>query len=125
MSDTIEYVGFISDLKQKNEFLGNAKALIIPSTFDEPFGMVMIESLASGTPIIGLASGAIPEIITKTNGILVDKSELDADTAQKLSQAIANIDSINRKSCRNDFEARFTLDIMCKKHADTYRKLIK
>ena len=125
LSDTIEYVGFISDLKQKNEFLGNAKALIIPSTFDEPFGMVMIESLASGTPIIGLASGAIPEIITKTNGILVDKSESEADTAQKLSQAIANIDSINRKSCRNDFEARFTLDIMCKKHADTYRKLIK
>src|SRR5690606_11760971 len=49
----IQYLGFIKDQSEKNRLLANAKALIIPSIFDEPFGMVMIEALASGTPLIG------------------------------------------------------------------------
>lgn len=125
LNDNIEYVGFIADTKLKNEFLGRAKALIVPSIFDEPFGMVMIESLASGTPIIGLDSGAIPEIINGNNGILVKKSALDNQTEQLLSQSFKEIDKIDRLACRNDFEARFTLDQMCQNHAKAYRKLIK
>jgi glycosyltransferase involved in cell wall biosynthesis len=123
LDDVIEYVGFIDDIKQKNIFLGNAKALIIPSTFEEPFGMVMIEALASGTPIIGLDSGAIPEVISKKTGIIIKKSTSDDITAKHLSQAIKNIDKINRKDCRKEFENRFTLNRMCQNYADTYRKL--
>jgi glycosyltransferase involved in cell wall biosynthesis len=125
LDDVIEYVGFIDNIKQKNKFLGNAKALIIPSTFEEPFGMVMIEALASGTPIIGLNSGAIPEVITDKTGILVKKAVVDDVTIENLSQAIQQIDTIDRHACRNDFEARFTLNRMCQNHADVYRQLIK
>lgn len=125
IDDTIEYVGFIGNTKQKNAFLGNAKALIIPSIFEEPFGMVMIESLASGTPIIGLDSGAIPEVITNKTGILVQKSSSDQVTIERLSQAIQQIDTIDRQDCRSDFEARFTLRRMCRDHADAYRRITR
>ena len=125
LGKNIEFVGFIKDLDKKNEFLGQAKALIIPSIFDEPFGMVMIEALASGTPIIGLNSGAIPEIINDRNGILVEKSESDDTTINGLVKAIGKINDIKRTDCRDDFEARFTLDRMCAGHAEIYKNLTK
>ncbi len=119
----IEYVGFIKDSKTKSEFLGNAKALIIPSLFDEPFGMVMIEALASGTPLIGLNSGAIPEVINNQNGLLVKKSNSDAQTIKTLSTAITKIQNVSRQACRKDFEDRFTLERMCADHKEVYEKL--
>lgn len=125
LQGNIEYIGFIKDLREKNEFLGKAKALIIPSLFNEPFGMVMIEALASGTPIIGLDSGAIPEVITQKTGILIEKSESEENTISKLSRAVGQIDQIDRQACRDDFEARFTLDRMCHGHADAYRQVIQ
>lgn len=60
----IEYIGFIDDVPGKQAFLGDASALLVPSLFNEPFGMVSIESLACGTPIVGLDSGAIPEVVS-------------------------------------------------------------
>ncbi|MFZ3010041.1 MAG: glycosyltransferase [Candidatus Microsaccharimonas sp.] len=124
IGDLIEYVGFIKGDVARNEFLGNARALIIPSLFDEPFGMVMIESLASGTPIIGLDSGAIPEIVTGKNGILVTKQASLDDTINGLSTAINSIDSISRAECRADFETRFTVDRMCEEHLAVYQQLV-
>jgi glycosyltransferase involved in cell wall biosynthesis len=124
LNKNIEYIGFVKGIKEKNTFLGDAKALIIPSIFNEPFGMVMIESLASGTPIIGLNSGAIPEVINDNNGILVSKSQNESKTAADLAKAIGNIDKIDRYNCRQDFEDKFTLDRMCSEHAKTYRSLI-
>lgn len=124
LSPNIEYVGFIKETKDKNEFLGRAKALIVPSTFDEPFGMVMIEALASGTPLIGLNSGSIPEIINQNNGILVVKDANEEITIERLSFAITQAGLINRKACREDFEKRFTISRMCRNYADTYEKLI-
>ncbi len=125
LGGNIEYIGFIDNLKEKNEFLGHAKALIIPSIFDEPFGMVMIEALASGTPIIGLDSGAIPEIVTTKNGILVNKAKSDNLTVERLSTAIGQVNTIDRKLCRKDFETRFTLSQMCEDHANIYKRLTK
>jgi len=125
LDDMIEYVGFISDKKVKNEFLGNAKALIVPSVFDEPFGMVMIEALACGAPIIGLDSGSIPEIINNRNGIIVKKGDSETAAVDGLAEAIKKVGTINRLDCRKDFEDRFTLERMCSEHAKVYRKLIK
>ncbi len=125
LDDTVEYVGFIDNVAQKNDFLGNAKALIIPSIFDEPFGMVIIEALASGTPVIGLDSGAIPEIITTKTGVLVKKGTSETETVSHLAAAIMAIDQVDRTKCRNDFEVRFTLDQMCQQHAEVYRRLTK
>nr|AIA15157.1 Glycosyl transferases group 1 [uncultured bacterium] len=59
----IEYVGFLASNQRKRAFLANARVLFAPSLFEEPFGMVMIEALACGTPVIGLDSGAVPEVI--------------------------------------------------------------
>ena len=125
LHDDIEYVGFIKNAKTKNQFIGNAKALIVPSVFDEPFGMVLIEALACGTPIVGLDSGAIPEIINDTNGILVNKSESLDKTIAGLCEALRDVRVVKRSDCRADFENRFTLGRMCNEHAEVYRKLIR
>jgi glycosyltransferase involved in cell wall biosynthesis len=124
LDDTIEYVGFLKTDKEKQLFLANAKALIVPSVFNEPFGMVLIESLACGTPIIGLNSGAIPEIITSKNGILVTKKDDERATILDLSKAVAIAESIDRKECRLDFEKRFTIERMAHDHANLYRSLL-
>jgi glycosyltransferase involved in cell wall biosynthesis len=124
LDEFIQYVGFIKDDHAKSDFLANAHGLIIPSIFDEPFGMVMIEALACGTPLVGLDSGAIPEIITKDNGILVAKQVSDAATIDALAKAIVKLANISRSTCRQDFEARFTIERMCQEHIDVYQKLI-
>jgi len=129
----IEYVGFIKDQQEKQAFLGKAKALLIPSTFNEPFGMVMIEALACGTPLIGLNSGAIPEIILDgQNGFVVKKiyksstfnPELnEVKTSAAIAQKLTDIDKIDRLYCRQDFEKRFSLSKMVAQHAELYKKL--
>jgi len=117
----IEYVGFIKTPAEKQAFLGNAAALIIPSTFEEPFGMVMIEALACGTPVIGLDSGAIPEVIQhQGNGLLVRKN----DASYTLADALDAISTIDRHNCRASFEARFTAQRMCRDHLALYQKLL-
>ncbi len=129
--DGIEYAGFIKSTDEKQAFLGNARALLVPSTFEEPFGMVMIEALACGTPIIGLDSGAISEVITHgETGFVVPKST--QATTQKLDEpkivsgladALKRIDGIDRHTCRQAFEVRFTRDRMCDEHLQTYRRI--
>ena len=89
LGEDIEYLGYISNKEKKREFLANAKALIVPSIFEEPFGLVLIEALACGTPVIGLNSGAIPEIIQDSkNGLLINKKFKVADS---IAPAIQNL----------------------------------
>jgi len=124
----VEYVGFLKTAKEKQEFLGNAWALMVPSVFDEPFGMVMLEALACGTPVIGLRSGAIPEVIKDgKTGILVDapSSTTEAKTVRALADAIDNIESIDRYTCRSDFDENFTTKRMAEEHRAVYRKLLQ
>lgn len=122
----IEYVGFVGDLKDKQVLLAQSKALIVPSLFDEPFGMVMIESLACGTPVIGLDSGAIPEIISHgKTGYLVAKQSNETQTAALIARTLAQLGTINPVDCRLEFEERFTLERMCTEHKAAYASLIK
>ncbi|MCW1908207.1 MAG: glycosyltransferase [Candidatus Saccharibacteria bacterium] len=131
----IEYLGFVGDQNQKNKLLAGAQALIIPSVFTEPFGMVMIESLAASTPVIGLDSGAISEVVKDGHtGFIVplikrqeDRKEVvdESRAVQGLAKALKQIETINRKDCRADFEARFTLDRMVNDHIAAYKKLVK
>lgn len=120
----IQYIGFIDDNAAKQDFLGNATALLVPSTFSEPFGMVLIEALACGTPIIGLNSGAIPEVITGQNGIVVSRHEDESKTLQGLQQAIESIGTVDRKTCRTTLEDNYTLAKMCRDHLAAYQKLL-
>src|SRR5437660_8583148 len=94
---TAEWVGEISD-QQKDGFLGNAYALLFPIDWPEPFGLVMIESMACGTPIIAYRRGSVPEIMKDgVSGFIVD----DVDTAVK---AVERIPAFSRKACRQYFE---------------------
>ncbi len=124
LGDQVEYVGFIQTDAEKQDFLGNADALIVPSTFDEPFGMVLIEALACGTPVVGLNSGAIPEVIEDGQiGYVVQKSKSEDETVKRLAAALAAIGKIDRQACRKNFAARFTSERMCREHQETYAKL--
>jgi glycosyltransferase involved in cell wall biosynthesis len=115
----IEYAGFLGTIAERQGFLGNAKALIVPSMFDEPFGMVIIEALACGAPVIGLRSGAIPELIEDgVTGFVVDNEAGIAD-------AVTKVGAIDRTACRVAFEKRFTLDRMCQEHLSVYSQFIR
>ncbi|HEV7454779.1 MAG TPA: glycosyltransferase [Candidatus Saccharimonadales bacterium] len=120
---TILYEGFVSTVNAKQALLGNAAALLVPSLFEEPFGMVAIEALACGTPIIGLQSGALPEVIADgQTGYIVPKDTADtAATVAGLAAALANIPRIDRHACRADFEARFTVGRMCSEYLEAYK----
>lgn len=117
LGGNIEYVGHIADHSAKNEFLAGAKALIVPSTFDEPFGMVTIEALACGTPVIGTPNGASPEIIQDgATGFIVEP--------EKIADILVKIDIIDRKSCRQDAENRFKLERMAIDHLYIYKNIL-
>ncbi len=123
LSSTIEYVGHIKDNAGKQAFLGSAKVLLVPSTFDEPFGMVTIEALACGTPVIGLGKGATKEIIEDgKTGFIIDG---DSDIPEELAGAIRRINAIDRATCRKAFEERFTLNGMVSAHAELYEELAR
>lgn len=118
---SVEYVGFIADDESKQYFLGNARAVLVPSTFEEPFGMVSIEALACGTPVIGLNIGATPEIIQNgVTGYIVDIKTAATSMGVSIKKAAA----ISRIACRQNFESRFTLERMCSQHLDVYKKLL-
>lgn len=117
IKENIEYVGFLKPEIETIPFLANSKALLFPSAWDEPFGMVMIEALACGTPVIAFDYGAVREIVEDgKNGFIVrDVSEM--------AQAIKKIDSIDRDYCRKSVEERFTSLVMAENYLNIYTNL--
>jgi glycosyltransferase involved in cell wall biosynthesis len=113
----IEYLGEINDA-QKNQFLGNARALLFPIDWPEPFGLVMIEALACGTPVIAWRCGSVPEVMQDgVTGYIVD----DMDGAIEAARRVHRID---RQRCRDAYERRFTADKMAARYVDVYQSLI-
>ena len=113
LGDGIEWIGQIGDL-EKSTFLGQASALLVPVRWDEPFGIVVAEALACGTPVIAFRRGAMPELVRDgVNGFLVS-------TEEEMAEAVAKIGSISRRACRDDAEARFSVGIM----TDRYLQVI-
>src|SRR5512146_699425 len=98
----VEFVGEIGE-SQKSEFLGNARALLFPISWPEPFGLVMIEAMACGTPVIAVNHGAVPEVVT--NGV----SGFVVDTIEQAVAAVGRIPEIDRRAVRAAFEERFSV----------------
>ena len=116
-SPLIEFIGEIGD-HQKSEFLGGAEALLFPIDWPEPFGLVMIEAMACGTPVVAFKCGSTTEIIEDGGtGFLVDTME----------QAIAATDRVgllDREAIRARFELRFSAQAMARRYVDVYNDLL-
>ncbi|MGQ0444194.1 MAG: glycosyltransferase family 4 protein, partial [Beijerinckiaceae bacterium] len=113
----IEFMGEI-DETQKCEFLGKARALLFPIDWPEPFGLVMIEAMSAGTPVIAWPNGSVPEVVTEgVSGRIVDSIESAAAAAQ---QAL----DMDRRRVRAEFERRFTAARMARAYVAAYRSLL-
>lgn len=113
----VEYLGEL-DEREKYELLGGAVALLNPIQWDEPFGLVMIESLAAGTPVLTLARGAAPEIVD--DGVT---GMLAGDTAGLLTR-LSGLGSLDRTACRIAAETRFSSARMVAEHVTLYEDLL-
>jgi glycosyltransferase involved in cell wall biosynthesis len=116
-SPHVDYIGEIND-GQKQDFLGNAAALLFPICWPEPFGLVMIEAMACGTPVIAFAAGSVPEILEDgLTGYIVK----DAASAAK---AVGHIDWLYRPTIRARFEERFSAWAMARDYLKIYGQLV-
>jgi glycosyltransferase involved in cell wall biosynthesis len=114
--DGVTYVGEIGGAV-KDHFLGGARALLFPIDWPEPFGLVMIEAMACGTPVIAFRRGSVPEVIEDgVTGFVVD--DIDGAVA-----AIARLPELDRVRIRERFEARFSVDHMIDKHLELYGEM--
>ncbi len=113
----IEFVGEIGD-DQKSAFLGGAEALLFPIDWPEPFGLVMIEALACGTPVVAFRCGSTPEIIEDgATGFLVD-------TLDQAVAAAAQAQALDREAIRARFDLRFSATAMARRYLDVYGDLL-
>lgn len=114
---SLEFVGEVG-FPDKNNFLGEAAALLFPVSWPEPFGLVMIEAMACGTPVVAYPLGSVPEVMAEgISGYVVP--DLDRAVA-----AVKKIDQIDRKKVRKHFEQHFTADRMAKDYVKIYERLV-
>ena len=113
----VEYIGEIGE-SEKSDFLGHARALLFPIDWPEPFGLVMIESIACGTPVVAFRGGSVEEIIDHgVTGFVVE----DLDQA---ITATRQVDALDRRICRQQFDERFTATRMADDYVQVYTQLV-
>ena len=116
-SPHVEFIGEIGE-DRKAEFLGNARALLFPVDWPEPFGLVMIEAMACGTPVIGWRCGSVSEVVEDgVTGFVVD-SKIAA------ARAVERIDELDRRQVRRRFEERFSAERMARDYVRVYSALL-
>jgi glycosyltransferase involved in cell wall biosynthesis len=108
----IVYLGALND-EGKNLYLRQAKALLFPIEWDEPFGMVMVEAMACGTPIIAFNRGSVPEVIVEQTGIRVNGFE-------EMKDAVGLINTIDRKKCREAAEKKFNISVIATQYLSLF-----
>ncbi len=117
LNDQITYIGAIND-KQKNVLLGNACAFLMPIEWNEPFGIVMAEAMACGTPVIGFNKGSVPEVVI--NGY----NGYRCETTDQMVAHVNEINKIDRKNVRKDAEERFSSQVIIDQYLNLYKKMI-
>ena len=114
----VDYIGEIGE-DDKSRFLGGAKALLFPIDWPEPFGLVMIEALACGVPVVAFRGGSVPEIIDDgVTGFVVD-------TMDEAIAAAKRVESLDRRACRAAFDRRFSVSRMAADYVDLYELAIE
>jgi glycosyltransferase involved in cell wall biosynthesis len=114
----VEFIGEIAE-HQKSEFLGNAAALVFPIAWREPFGLVMIEAMACGTPVVAFNNGSVPEVLEDgVTGYIVDGEREAVD-------ALRHIRGLDRQRIRAEFDRRFTAQHMAQNYVKLYSRLIR
>jgi glycosyltransferase involved in cell wall biosynthesis len=114
----VQLTGEVND-QTKEEFLANAAALLFPIDWPEPFGLVMIEAMACGTPVIAYRHGSVPEVIDEgVTGFVVDSEE-------EAVRAVRRIGEIDRRQVRACFERRFTASRMAREYVALYEDLVR
>lgn len=111
LGDQIRHIGVVSR-KELYEYYKNAKATLIPIQWEEPFGLVMTESMATGTPVVALRRGSVPEVIDH------GKTGYIVDSVDEMADALKKIGRLNRRECRKRVEENFTTELM----VDHYEK---
>lgn len=113
----IQHIGTVAH-EDIFDYMANAKALLVPIRWPEPFGLVMIEAMATGTPVIGFAEGSVPEIIKDgETGFVVN-------TLEEMVSKVNNLGEIDRKKCRERVEKHFSLERMIDKYESAYRAVL-
>jgi glycosyltransferase involved in cell wall biosynthesis len=112
----VEFIGEVDD-PQKRTLLGNALALLFPIDWPEPFGLVMIEALACGTPVIARRRGSVPEILR--DGYTGFVCEAD----EEMAEAVHHLAMLDRAACRQEFEQRFTVTHMAHRYLEVYQSV--
>lgn len=118
LNEKIQYVGELTE-NQLSDFYGSAKALLYPIEWEEPFGLVVTESMACGTPVIAYRRGSMPELIDNgKNGFVID-SNIDL-----LAEAMKKVDQIDRALVRRQVEEKFSKEIMVENYEKAYYEIL-
>src|SRR5581483_3755029 len=118
IGDGVEFIGEINE-QNKNGFLGEAMGLLFPIDWPEPFGLVMIEAMACGTPVLAFRCGSVPEIVDESvSGMIVD-------TVEEAIAAVPRLIAMDRRAVRKQFELRFSSSRMASDYVELYRRMLR
>jgi len=118
IGDGVEFIGEINE-QNKNTFLGGATGLLFPIDWPEPFGLVMIEAMACGTPVLAFRCGSVPEIVDEgVSGMIVE-------TVEQAIAAVPRLIAMDRWAVRKQFELRFSSSRMASDYVDLYRRMLR
>jgi len=124
--ENIKYAGFVP-YQQTHCYYGQAKALLCPIKWNEPFGLTFIEAMACGTPVIAFKRGSVPEVIKdgKTGFIVEPFDKRGKPNLKGFIEAVKKIDQIDRRECRRWVEENFTVEKMADGYERAYKKILK
>src|SRR5205814_7076677 len=117
LGDDIQYLGEVGH-ERKLELLAGARALVFPIRWNEPFGLVMVEALACGTPVLAFPEGAAPEVVEHGRTGFLCHDEAD------MAEAVPKLDQLDRAACRAAVEGYFSTERMINEHVELYEELL-
>lgn len=121
--DLVRYIGEVNDA-EKNLLLRGARAFLMPINWQEPFGLVVGESMACGTPVVATAMGSMPEIIADGTGYLVKPCTDETSLVEAFAEKVRLCDSIDRRACRRHVEEKFSIEQCARGYLAVYRRML-